>query len=133
MFTDIETVDTTSKTGDENNAELKDKIFEENCITVSNNGSVGYAFYQSQQFTCTHDVNPLYLKDYTLNVYIAMFLCTLIEKERYRWAYGRKWRPKRMPDSLIKLPVTKDANGNKIPDWNFMEKYIQSLAYSSCL
>jgi len=133
MFTDIETVDATSKTGDENNTELKDKIFDENCITVSNNGSVGYAFYQSHQFTCTHDVNPLYLKDHILNVYIAMFLCTLIEKERYRWAYGRKWRPKRMPDSLIKLPIIKDINGNKSPDWDFMEKYIKNLPYSSCL
>lgn len=133
MFTDIETVDATSKTGDNNNADLKDKIFASNCITVSNNGSVGYAFFQPQEFTCTHDVNPLYLKNYDLNVYIAMFLCTLIEKERYRWAYGRKWRPKRMPSSMIKLPVTKENDGSFIPDWGFMESYIKSLPYSSCL
>lgn len=133
MFTDIETVDATSKTGDENNTDLEDKLFDENCISVSNNGSVGYAFYQAQQFTCTHDVNPLYLKNHTLNVYIAMFLCTLIEKERYRWAYGRKWRPKRMPDSLIKLPVIEDENHKFVPDWNFMENFIKGLPYSSCL
>lgn len=133
MYTDIETVDITSKTGDDNNAELKEKIFDGNCITVSNNGSVGYAFYQSEQFTCTHDVNPLYLRDHSLNVYIAMFLCTLIEKERYRWAYGRKWRPKRMPSSLIKLPAKKNADGSFAPDWCFMENYIKGLKYSSCL
>ncbi len=131
-YYDIQDIEEASKTGDENNAPLTDKIFDGNCITVSNNGSVGYAFYQKKPFTCTHDVNPLYLhpkwrKD--LNPHIAMFLCSLIEKERYRWTYGRKWRPKRMPDSLIKLPV--DKNG--APDWQFMEDYIKSLPYSKHL
>ena len=126
----IQDVEDASKTGDDNNAPLKDKLFEGNCITVSNNGSVGYAFYQNKLFTCTHDVNPLYIHPKwgkVLNPYIAIFLCSLIEKERYRWTYGRKWRPKRMPSSLIKLPV--DING--VPDWDFMEKYVKSLPYSS--
>ena len=128
----IQDIEDASKTGDENNVPIDEKIFEGNCITVSNNGSVGFAFYQAKSFTCTHDVNPLYLNPSwgkILNPYIAMFLCTLIEKERYRWTYGRKWRPKRMPSSLIKLPV--DVSGN--PDWQFMEDYIKSLKYSNNL
>lgn len=128
-FHDIETIESSSKTGDEPNAELSEKLFEPNCITVSNNGSIGYAFYQPKEFTCTHDVNPLYLKDKELNKYIAMFLCSLIELEQYRWAYGRKWRPVRMPSSLIKLPVTSTGE----PDWQFMEDYIKGLPYSKCL
>ncbi len=131
-YYDIQDIEDASKTGDENNAPLSEKIFEGNCITVSNNGSVGYAFYQAKPFTCTHDVNPLYLHpkwNQELNQYIAMFLCSLIEKERYRWTYGRKWRPKRMPSSLIKLPV--DVSGK--PDWQFMEDYIKSLPYSANL
>ena len=126
---DLETIIETSKTGEGVNAPLEEKVFEANGITVSNNGSIGYAFYQPYKFTCTHDVNPLYLKGYTMNVYIALFLCTLIEKDRYRWAYGRKWRPARMPGSMIKLPV--QANG--VPDWEWMEKYIKSLPYSRYL
>ena len=129
-FHDLETIELSSKTGDGKNAPLKDKIFEPNCITVSNNGSVGYAFYQPRKFTCTHDVNPLYLNkiwNRELNVYISMFLCTIIEMEQFRWAYGRKWRPKRMPDSLIKLPIDKEG----IPDWKFMEEYIKGLPYSA--
>ena len=125
-FHDLETIENSSKTGEGNNADIKEKIFKPNCITVSNNGSIGYAFYQSQEFACTHDVNPLYLKNKELNIYIAIFLCTLIEMEKYRWAYGRKWRPARMPSSLIKLPITQ---GN-IPDWQFMEDYVKSLNYS---
>ena len=116
---------------DENSAnhELETKIFTGNCVTVTNNGSVGFAFYQQEDFTCSHDVNVLYLKDRPWNKYIAMFICTLIQLEQYRWAYGRKWRPSRMPLSEIKLPVDK----NDRPDWNFMEQYIKSLSYSASL
>lgn len=131
-YYDTQDIEEASKTGDEKNVPLEEKIFKGNCITVSNNGSVGYAFYQTKDFTCTHDVNPLYIHrkwEKELNPYLAMFLCSLIEKERYRWTYGRKWRPKRMPSSLIKLPV--DADGN--PDWQFMEDYIKSLPYSANL
>ena len=122
---DLETISITTKTGEGNNSPIEEKIFE-NCIAVTNNGSVGYAYYQAKPFTCTHDVNPLYLKGHEINPYIALFLCTLIEKERFRWAYGRKWRPIRMPSSMIKLPVTPSGE----PDWKFMEDYIKSLPFS---
>lgn len=128
----LEAIEEATKTGDEDNSPLSEKLFDPNCITVSNNGSVGYAFYQSTVFTCTHDVNPLYIKEkwkIEMNIYIAMFLCTLIEKEQFRWDYGRKWRPQRMPCSRIKLPI--DKNGN--PDWQFMEDYIKSLKFSNNL
>ena len=49
-YCDIDTIERTSKTGDSNNAPLSEKIFEANCITVSNNGSIGFAFYQSRKF-----------------------------------------------------------------------------------
>lgn len=118
----------TTKTGNEDNA-IDGKIFQGKCITVSNNGSVGCAFYQESFFTCSHDVNPLYLKDKELNAYTAIFLCTIIEMEKFRWAYGRKWRPARMPASTIKLPVTKNGS----VDFVFMEKFIKSLPYSANL
>lgn len=129
-YINIDDIMNYSKTGTlEINVSKENKIFEGNCITVSNNGSVGEAFYQDNVFTCSHDINPLYLKNYDLNKYIAMFLCTLIRLERFRWAYGRKWRPIRMPKSKIKLPITVSG----IPDWDFMENYIKSLPYSNSL
>ena len=108
------------------------KIFPDKSITVSNDGSVGNAFYQEKEFTCSHSVNivrihPKYNKE--LNQYIALFLIPLIQKEKYRFGYGFKWRIERMKESKIKLPV--DKNGN--PDWQFMEDYIKSLSYSSSL
>ncbi len=125
----LEDVRSSSGDGSDKNDSLGRKIFPGNCISVTNNGSVGYAFYQKNRFTCSHDVNPLYLKDHDLNSFIAMFICSVIEKDRYRWAYGRKWRPKRMIDSTLSLPA--DKNGK--PDWQFMEDYIKSLPYSGNL
>ena len=64
-----------------------------------------------------------------MNPFIAIFLCFIIEKERFRWRYGRKWRYMRMCRSKIKLPVTTEGT----PDWAFMESYIKSLPYSKNL
>ena len=118
----------TSKTGTEDDS-MNGKLFPAATITISNNGSVGCAFYQPVEFTCTHDVNPVRLIDKPLNPYIAMFLCTVIELEKYRWAYGRKWRPVRMPSSIIKLPV-KNVAGKTVIDFQYMEDFIKALPYS---
>jgi hypothetical protein len=102
-----------------------DPNHEGNVITVSYNGSVGEAFYQPVPIFALDDINILYPK-FDLTPSIAMFLITLIRKERYRFNYGRKWHLGRMNESLIRLPV--DNKGN--PDWKFMENYIKSLPYS---
>ena len=103
-----------------------------NTITVSYNGSIAEAFYQTTKFWATDDVNVLYPK-FTLNRYIAMFLITLIHREKYRFNYGRKWDKELMEASLIKLPAVKIAPNEYEPEWQFMEDYIKSLPYSSCL
>lgn len=58
-----------------------------------------------------------------------MFLVTIINKEQYRYNYGRKCSQTKLKSSLIKLPV--DTEGN--PDWQWMEDYIKGLPYSRCL
>lgn len=96
-----------------------------NTITLSYNGSIGEAFYQAEPFWATDDVNVLYPK-FKINPYIAMFLCTLLPIEKYRFGFGRKWDKEMMEKTEIKLPITK----NGTPDWQFMEDYIKSLPYS---
>lgn len=120
-FTDYGTIKANSKIGYGKNEPIDRKIFKGNAICVTNNGSVGYAYYQVADFTCTHDVNPLYLLDRELNRYIAMFLIACIEKQRVCFAYARKWRPKRMVNSRIMLPATAEGT----PDWQFMEAYMK--------
>ena len=136
----LDEIESTSKTGKGINEDLERKIFPGNAVCVTNNGSVGYAYYQSRPFTCSHDVNPLYLKNGEFNYYTGLFIATVIMHDRYRWGYGRKWRPERMNKSKLKLPILRDSNGlpiidekktysdkGYIPDWNMMESYIKSL------
>lgn len=99
-----------------------------NVITVSYNGSVAEAFYQPVPIFALDDINVLYPK-FELTPQIAMFLIPLIRKEKYRFNYGRKWHVERMKESIIKLPV----DDNEQPDWDFMQKYIEGLPYSSAL
>lgn len=102
---------------------------ESNTITVNYNGNgVAEAFYQSYPFWASDDVNVLYPK-FTLNSYVAMFICALIRKEKFRFSYGRKWHLDRMKQAILRLPVT--SNGQ--PDWAFMENYIKSLPHSGSI
>lgn len=120
-FTTYNSIRDHSKTGYGENEPIEKKIFNGNAICVTNNGSVGYAYYQKNPFTCTHDVNPLYLKHHTLNRYIATFLIVCIEKQRVCFTYARKWRPKRMIKSKLILPISNTGQ----PDWQFMEEYMR--------
>ena len=103
-------------------------IHQGNTISVNYNGSVAEAFYQPKPFWASDDVNVLYPK-FELTPAIAMFLITLIKNEKYRYNYGRKWHLERMKQSRIWLPITLSGE----PDWDFMEKYIKSLPFSSQL
>lgn len=125
----VDDIEAASKTGDENNVELDKKLFSGGALCVTNNGSVGCAFYQPVTFTCSHDVNPLYILDGQFDMFIALFVGTVIEMDKYRWAYGRKWRPERMVKSTLLLPV-KEIDGKTSPDWEFMRNYIKTLPYN---
>ena len=124
----IEDIEAASKTGDDNNVGIEEKIFAGNALCVTNNGSVGCAFFQPIEFTCSHDVNPLYILNGTFDMYVALFVSTVIEMDKYRWAYGRKWRPERMVKSTILLPA-KLEDGEYTPDWEYMREYVKSLPY----
>ena len=121
QFCSYNEIEKTSKTGDGNNANIDKKIFQGNCIAVTNNGSVGYAYYQAHAFTCSHDVNPLYLRNAKLNRSLALFLINSIQMQRVCFTYVRKWRPKRMKKSRMMLPINELGN----PDYSFMEQYIK--------
>lgn len=102
-----------------------------NTITLSYNGSVGEAFYQPKPYWATDDVNALYLREEygTLNPATGLFVCSVLKHDRYRYSYGRKWTLENMEATRIKLPATPDG----VPDWQWMESYIESLPYGDRL
>lgn len=89
---------------------------------------VGYCSYQPDDFSASDHVEKL-VPNFEMNKYIALFLATVINKEQYRYNYGRKSSQQRLKKSSIKLPV--DAYGK--PNWLFMENYMKSLPYSSAV
>jgi hypothetical protein len=105
-------------------------IFTKGAITLANNGSIGSMFYQDNDFCATQDVTILSnINNTYMNKYIAVFLISILKKEKFRYSYGRKWNNKNLYKTKIKLPVTTQGK----PDWQFMESYIKSLPYSSSL
>jgi hypothetical protein len=92
------------------------------------NGSVAEAFYQPEPFWASDDVNVFYPR-FPIDAVLAMFLCTIIRREKYRFNYGRKWNLERMNESEIRLP----ANADGAPDWAWMRQYILSQNFSSQL
>ncbi len=136
----IEDIQSWNKTGEEDST-IDKKIYPGNCITVTVNGSVCNAYYQESEFTCSHDITVLYGHNFKLNKSLAMFFCTIISNEKYRWSYGRKPHDKKkFGNSIIKLPILKDEVGAPVidqkkkfssngfvPDFDYIEKFIESL------
>ncbi len=121
----LEDIKSWDKVGNTENT-LDKKIYKGNCIAVTVNGSVCNAFYQRDNFTCSHDITVLYPINHELTQKQALFICTIIMKEKYRWSYGRKPHDvKKFGRSIIKLPITREGN----IDWAFMEQFIDTLQY----
>lgn len=94
-------------------------------ITVNYNGGVAEAFYQPRPFFASDDVNILYPR-FEIDELTALFLCSVIRREKYRFNYGRKWTLERMNASSISLPS--DQNGK--PDWQRIRDIMSRLPYS---
>lgn len=95
---------------------------EANMISLAYDGSVGSAFYQNTPWFASEKIVSLELKDYTLNRYIAMFLCRVIHNQKDKYNYAYKWSVGiRMMRSKILVPITDDGQ----PDYVFMEQYIK--------
>ena len=101
-------------------------IHKGNTITVPYNGNgVAEAFYQTAPFWASDDVNVLYPR-FDMSPAVAMFLITIIRREKYRFSYGRKWHLERMSNATILLPATAEG----APDWDYMEAFV-CLLYTS--
>lgn len=97
-----------------------------NVLTIARNGSVGSTFYQRDPFCASPDDVRILTPKFSLTPYVALFIKTIIELEKFRYTYGRKLGTARLKAMVIKLPTTKTGK----LDINYMENYIKSLPYS---
>ena len=58
-----------------------------------------------------------------LNEYTGLFIVAMLQKERFRYSYGRAFLMNLIKNTTIWLPINDDAT----PDWLWIENYIKSL------
>ena len=94
-----------------------------NCIIFicDGQGSVGYTNYIEDDFIGSTTLSVG--RNAKLNRYNALFLVAVLDRERYRYSFGRKYKT-----NLSKARVLLPSIDNT-PDWDFMERYIKSLPY----
>lgn len=108
------------------------------CIIIGDTTSTIY--YQNENFVTGDHIVVCRAK--WINKYTALFIKTIIEKERYKYNYGRAFKMELIKTTKIILPIKRDGNGEPIidnnytyshegyiPDWEFMESYIKSIPY----
>jgi hypothetical protein len=100
-----------------------------NCIVFigDGQGSVGYSTYQEDDFIGSTTLSMG--RNNHLNKYNALFLITLLDKERFKYSFGRKWNGEKLKNTKLGLPIKENGD----PDWKFMEDYIKSLSYSASI
>lgn len=110
------------------NGFMKTVAMEESLVTKGNcivficngDGSVGYTNYMDEDFIGTADLMVGYNKH--LNEYTGTFISTVIDLERNKYSFARKWGGF-VEDTIVLLPQ-KDGE----PDWEYMETYMKSLS-----
>ena len=92
-----------------------------NCIVFigDGEGSVGYCTYQPNDFIGSSTISAGY--NNKLNSTNALFFIAVLDKERYRYSFGRKYRQTKVKATKIKLPATKEGK----PDWDYIEKFVK--------
>ena len=96
-----------------------------NCLVFigDGQGSVGYCIYQPIDFIGSTTLIAGYNKH--LNPFIASFLISVLDKERYRYSFGRKYKKEIIANSQIQLPAIKNAKDEYEPNWQYMETFVK--------
>ena len=110
-----------------------DLVTKGHCIVLigGGQGSVGYSLYQPKDFIGSTTLIAGYSEH--LNPYTAQFLVAIIDQDRYRYSFGRKFNLTAINKTMLKLPATINEQGETVPDWQWMEDYIKGLPYSGAI
>lgn len=104
------------------------QIFDENTITVD---MFCNAFYQPKKyFSVSHGRVNILVPKFKMNKYTALFICTIINNEKFKYSYGRGLYSTEAGNLKIKLPFIIDNENNMVPNFALMEQYMKQLPYS---
>lgn len=116
---------------DENNgislcveAKAYDGLEKGKAITIGDTTST--IFYQQCDFITGPHI--IVIRADWFNVYTAAFLISLLNMEKYRYpVFGRAFSKELIQETMLPLPINEEGT----PDYEFMERYMQALPYSS--
>lgn len=97
------------------------KIEKGNALVIGDTTST--VSYQPKPFSTGDHI--VVIRASWLNEITGLFLVALLQRERFRYSYGRAFVMDSIKNTSIKLPVTPTGE----PDWEWMESYIKSLPY----
>jgi len=87
-----------------------DKVYAQGTVTISSNGGCCYAAYHDYEFAANSDVWAVTLKPPYNQKPLAVFVCTAINAEKWRFDYARKFSKTGLEALRIHLPT--DSQGN---------------------
>ena len=96
----------------------------EDCLTITNSGSIGKSFYHSYEFIASDHVTIL--RSANLNEYSYLFLSAQLDKLSEKYSFNREINDIRIRREKIMLPVN-DAGE---PDFKYMEAFVKNLMAS---
>lgn len=83
------------------------------CITLSTNGSIGYAYIRSDKFSISSDVYILEPK-ITMSIETLEYICILFKLMGERYSFGRKLKRVSLSYETLKLPINDDNSINEM-------------------
>lgn len=95
-----------------------------NVLGVNYNGNgMGIGFYHPYECVFSDDVKRFHLRDAEDSEQLALFVKTLIEKQRGKFGYLYKFNARRMAATRIMIPI--DVDGK--PDYAYMNSYVNEI------
>lgn len=90
-------------------------------VLTVDSATIGYVSYRLQNFSASDHVEILRPK-FDMDMYVGLFLQTILNLENFRYGYGRKFNQPRIRNTMIKLP---HIDGR--PDWKWMRAYMKEI------
>jgi hypothetical protein len=88
----------------------------------------GVCFYQEKNFTASDHVEKLTPK-FDVTKQFMIYMSVLINRQNFRFNYGRKANQERIKKMVISLPIKKDGS----IDFQFINQFINECKFSSTL
>lgn len=98
---------------------------EEGNVITMDSAVLGHTTYQEENFSASDHVEKLVPK-FNMTKNIGLFIVTLLNKNKFRFSYGRKANQMQIRKLSINLPI--DNQGNI--DFAWIEDFINKLQYS---